>query len=173
MDCLRTAVRLGFQDVRCLYRRGEKEMPGRAEDKQHALEEGVRFNYFVAPVEFLGTDRVQAVRCLRTRPSEPDDTGRPRPVPIPGSEFDIPVDTLVLALGFDVRDEPARSAGLTLRRGRIPVDANLATTRPGLFAAGDAHHGPDLIVTAVNDARRAAAAIDQYLQQRPKPGAPT
>ena len=166
-DCVRTAVRLGYRQVRCLYRRSEKEMPGRAEDRKHAIEVGVRLDYLVAPVEFLGRDLVEAVRCIRTELGQPDESGRRRPVPIPGSEFDLPVDTVVLALGFEVQDQPARSASLPLQHGRISVDGNLATGRPGVFAAGDAQRGADLIVTAVNDGRRAAAAIDQYLQTYP------
>jgi glutamate synthase (NADPH/NADH) small chain len=174
MDCVRTAVRLGYQQVRCVYRRGEQDMPGRTEDRRHAVEEGVRFDYHVAPVEFLSgpapcptSDQVTAVRCVRTEPGERDASGRRRPVPVPGSQFDIEADTVVLALGFVVEAEPARSAGISVSDRIIGVNPDLSTNRPGVFAAGDARRGADLIVTAVNDGRRAAAAIDRYIRDLP------
>lgn len=159
MDCVRSAVRLGFARTVCLYRRTEAEMPGNRVDRGHAREEGVEFHFLAAPLRFEGRGRLERIVCQRVRLGAPDQSGRRRPEPEPGGEFTLEADTAVLALGYDVED-----AGLVSSDGRrIAVGADMATARPGVFAAGDAVNGADLIVTAVRDGRRAAAGIDDYL----------
>jgi len=176
MDCVRTAVRLGAQEVRCMYRRTEAEMPGRADERLHAREEGVITDFLVAPVRFLGDEggRVKAVEFRRMQLGEPDESGRRRPVPIEGSEFVVEADTVVLALGYSV-DRVFSDAlpGLEAdRQGRIAIDPQTGRTSvPGVFAGGDNVSGADLVVTALRDGRRAARGIDGYLRSLPKPAA--
>ena len=167
MDCLRTALRLGAEDVVCYYRRTEAEMPDGRLDRLHAIEEGVRIEYLVAPVRFMGDEdgRVRAMELQRMELGEPDDSGRRRPVPITGSEFTVPVDTVILALGY----WPDETIGKTTPElkthdyGLIDADETGRTSRPGVFAGGDAVTGPDLVSTAAAAGLRAAEAIDQYL----------
>lgn len=175
MDCVRTAVRLAAQagaaaTVSCVYRRTEAEMPGRAEERQHAKEEGVRFVFLEAPVRFnAGRDgRVASVTFVRMELGEPDASGRRRPIEIPGSEHDLPADTVVLALGYWCDEELAESAGLAHKSGRLLVDPETgATNVPGVFAGGDNVRGADLVVTAIADAKRAARAMADYLAAVP------
>jgi glutamate synthase (NADPH/NADH) small chain len=170
-DCLRTALRLGAEDVVCYYRRTEAEMPGSRRERQHAVEEGARIEYLVAPVQFFaGPDgRLAAIELQRMALGEPDASGRRRPVPQPGSEFTVAVDTVVLALGYWPDETIGKTTpGLTTHDyGLISAErANGATSRPGVFAGGDAVTGPDLVVTAVAAGYRAAEAIDDYLRAR-------
>lgn len=165
-DCVRTALRLGFQRVLCVYRRSEKELPGRLEDRRHAVEEGVEYLFLASPVRFLGQEKVKQVECIRMRLGEPDTSGRARPEPIPGSEFTLRADTVVLALGYRVEPALAQAIGLQMQDGLVHVDEEGATSRPGVFAAGDVVHGADLIVTAVRAGRAAARGIHRYLKQR-------
>jgi glutamate synthase (NADPH/NADH) small chain len=172
MDCVRTAVRLGAEEVTCVYRRTEDEMPGVVADRELAREEGVKFQFLCAPVRFIGDalGRVMAMECVWMKLGEPDASGRPRPVPIEGSEFTMYVDTVVLAIGY--WPDPLigeTTPGLeTHRWGLIVVDeATGQTSRSGVFAGGDNVHGPDLVVTAMAAGRRAAAAIDEYLHAEP------
>ncbi|MFQ6016073.1 MAG: NADPH-dependent glutamate synthase [Anaerolineae bacterium] len=171
MDCVRTAVRWGGEQVTCVYRRTEAEMPGRQEERIHAHDEGVGFEYLVAPVKFMGNDEgwVQAMECIRMELGEPDASGRRRPVPIEGSEFTVEVDTVVLAIGF--WPDPLlgeTTPGLETKKwGLIIADEETGrTSKEGVFAAGDNVHGPDLVVTAMAAARKAAAAMDEYLQTK-------
>jgi glutamate synthase (NADPH/NADH) small chain len=171
MDCVRTAVRLGATDVVCLYRRTEAEMPGNERDRALAREEGIEFEWLTQPIRFIGDEngRLGAVECIRMELGDADRSGRRRPVPIDGTEFTMPADTVVLALGY--RPDPLISEtteGLdTHDRGLITVDEQTgATTRPGVFAGGDDVVGPDLVVTAVAHGRRAAEAIHEYLVTR-------
>ena len=167
-DCLRTAVRLGAEDVTCFYRRTEAEMPGSRKERLHALEEGARIEYLAAPVRFLGDEHghVCALELQRMGLGEPDASGRRRPVPLAGSEFSVPVDTVVLALGYWPDELIGKTTtGLqTHDYGLITADARGQTSRPGVFAAGDAVTGPDLVSTAVAAGLRAAEAIDAYLK---------
>ena len=167
-DCLRTALRLGASEVTCYYRRTEAEMPGSRRERQHALEEGARIEYLVAPVRFLGDEAgcVRYVELQRMELGEPDASGRRRPVPVPGSEYTVPVDTVVLALGYWPDETVGQTTpGLqTHHDGLITTDADGRTTRRGVFAAGDAVTGPDLVCTAMAAGLRAAEAIDTYLQ---------
>jgi len=167
MDCVRTAVRLGASNVTCMYRRTEAEQKGRVEERTHAREEGVAFNYLTVPVRFTGEDgRVTAAECLRMQLGTPDESGRRSPVPIKGSEFRLPVDIVVLAIGYSPDDMMEKTTpGLrTTAWKTVRVDEDFATTRPGVFAGGDNVNGADLVVTAMADGRRAAVAIDNYLK---------
>lgn len=173
MDCVRTAVRLGAKNVTCVYRRTEAEMLGRAEERKNAREEGVRFEMLTLPTRILGNEngRVRAVECQRMQLGEPDETGRRRPIPVPGSEFLIPADTVVIAIGYGADPVvPQTTSGIrTDRKALIQVDEKGRTTRPGVFAGGDNVNGADLVVTALADGRRAAEAIHEYLMTLPAP----
>ncbi len=171
MDCVRTAVRLGAENVTCVYRRTEAEMLGRQEERHHAREEGVEFEFLTIPLRFLGENgHVTGVECQRMALGEPDETGRRRPIPIPHSEFVIPADTVAIAIGYNadplIRD--AAPGVATNRRNLVEVHPETyMTTRPGVFAGGDNVNGADLVVTALADGRRAAQAIHQYLESLP------
>jgi glutamate synthase (NADPH/NADH) small chain len=168
MDCVRSAVRTGADEVVCVYRRGEAEMGGRAEERVNAREEGVRFMYETIPVRFVGEEgHVRAVRFQQVELGEPDESGRRRPVPIIGSEFDEAADTVVVAIGYKVeklffQTTPGLEAS---ESGAIAASDDGRTSRPGVFAAGDSVRGADLVVTALADAKRAAEGIDRYLRE--------
>lgn len=167
-DCLRTALRLGADEVVCLYRRTEREMPGGLHDRQMARDEGAKYEFLTQPVRFIpGPDgRLAQIECIRMVLGEPDKKGRRKPVPVDGSNFIYEADTAILALGY--WPDPIigeTTPGLeTHNWGLIVVDKQtLATTRPGVFAGGDGVTGPDLVVTAMVAGRRAAVSIDTYL----------
>ncbi len=170
MDCVRTARRLN-QDtlVYCLYRRTEAEMPGRAEERVHAKEEGVHFEWLTAPVRVLGDARgeVSGLECIRMKLGAPDAKGRRSPVPIEGSNFVIECDTVVLAIGYSPEtDIPEQTRGLKATSwGTILVESEETgkTTREEIFAAGDNVRGADLVVTAVAAARSAAKTMHARL----------
>ncbi len=167
-DCARTAVRLGAEEVTIVYRRSAAEMPGTWEDRQQALEEGVRIEYLTAPVRFLGNDagQVRAMECVRMRLGAPDESGRRRPIPIEGSNFIMNVDTVILAIGFwpDPLIGETTPGLKTHKWGLIVIDPETCqTSREGIFAGGDAVRGPDLVVDAMADGRRAAEHIHAYL----------
>ena len=173
MDCVRTAVRLGAQEVTCVYRRTEKEQQGREEERVHAREEGVRFEYLAAPLRFEAGDdgRIARVHFGRMMLGEPDESGRRRPVPT-GEEFAVDAETVVIAIGYG-GDEGVVGAdgGINTNRALVEVDPEtFETTRPGVFAGGDAVNGADLVVTALADGRAAAKAIHGYLRSLPKQG---
>ena len=169
-DCLRSALRLGAEEVTCLYRRTEKEMPGGKKDRQMAKEEGAKYRFLTQPVKFIaGQDgRLAAVECIEMRLGEPDAKGRRKPVPVEGSNFSIAVDTAIKALGYWPDPIIGKTTpGLeTHDYGLVSVvdKETGATTRPGVFAGGDGVTGPDLVVTAMVGGRKAAQAIDKYLQ---------
>jgi len=168
MDCVRTALRLGSDEATVWYRRTEAEMPGNPRDRKLAIEEGARFEWLAAPVGLEADEngQVRAMRLVRMQLGEADASGRRRPIPIPGSEHTVEADTVVLALGYlPDADFVARIAGLdTEPDGRIRVDPLTgATSRPGIFAAGDNVLGPALVVDAVAHGLRAAEAIDSFV----------
>lgn len=171
MDCVRTAVRLGTKEVTCAYRRTEAEQKGRIEERVHALEEGVRFEYLAAPLRIhAGSNgKAESVDFSRMELGEPDESGRRRPVPT-GEEFNVRANTIVIAIGYGGDDEVTRMAqGIETKRALVEVDPEtFATSRPGIFAGGDAVNGADLVVTALADGRRAAKAIDEYLRGLPE-----
>lgn len=167
-DCLRTALRMGAEEVVCLYRRTLQEMPGGCHDRELAHEEGAQYQFLTQPVRFIAGDdgRLAEVECIRMELGEPDDSGRRRPVPIEGSNFIIQADNAVLALGYwpdPIIGETTPDLE-THKWGLIVVDPHTgATSKPGVFAGGDGVTGPDLVVTAMAAGRKAAKAIDQYL----------
>ena len=168
MDCVRSARRLGASEITLIYRRTEAEMQGRIEERTHAKEEGVRFEHLAAPVEVLrdASGRVHGLRCQRMELGEPDDTGRRRPQPVPGSEFDIAADMLVTAIGYNVEPEWGQILPDLVRDRWDRFVANPETMEsnlPAVFAGGDAVNGADLVVTALADGHRAAEAIEHYL----------
>ena len=167
MDAARTALRLGAETT-IVYRRTEKELPARVEEVHHAQEEGIQFAMLTNPVEILGDENgwVTGVRCIRMELGEPDESGRRSPVEVPGSEFDIETDTVIMSLGTSPNPLIAKTtAGLeTTRRGCLVADENGATTRPGVFAGGDAVTGAATVILAMGAGRKAAAAIHEYVQ---------
>jgi glutamate synthase (NADPH) small chain len=170
-DCLRSALRLGAEEVVCLYRRTEKEMPGGKHDREMAKEEGAIYRFLTQPVRFVaGEDgHLSGIECIQMVLGEPDAKGRRKPVPVENSNFMVEADTAVLALGY--WPDPVigeTTPGLETRNwGLIVADrATGATSREGVFAGGDAVTGPDLVVTAMVAGRKAAAAIDDFLSNK-------
>jgi glutamate synthase (NADPH/NADH) small chain len=175
MDSVRTARRLGATSATILYRRSRDELPARAEEVHHAEQEGVKFEYLVAPVEVLADENrwVRGVRCIRMALGEPDESGRRRPEPIPGSEFELECDMVVMALG--TRSNPVltqTAPDLELNQwGYIVTDENGMTSMPGVFAGGDIVRGAATVILAMGDGKRAAMAIHAYLTP-PEPTSP-
>ena len=166
MDAARTALRLGAETT-IVYRRTENELPARKEEVHHAKEEGIDFQMLTNPVEILGDEKgwVRAIKCIRMELGEPDASGRRSPVPIPGSEFEIPTETVIMALGTAPNPLIVNTTkGLqATRRGGLEADAEGRTTREGIFAGGDAVTGAATVILAMGAGRKAAAAIDEYL----------
>jgi len=167
MDSSRTALRLGAAESIIVYRRGEEELPARAEEVHHAKEEGIRFQFLTNPVELIGEDgRLKGMRCVRMELGEPDDSGRRRPVPIEGSEFVVEADTVVIAIGNGPHPLiPQTTEGLELNRwGNIVADPETGqTSKVGVFAGGDIVTGAATVIEAMGAGKRAAAAIDAFL----------
>ncbi|MGH2633424.1 MAG: FAD-dependent oxidoreductase, partial [Tepidiformaceae bacterium] len=171
MDCVRTAVRLGAEKVTCVYRRTEKEMLGRAEERKNAREEGVEFAMLTLPTRIIGDadGHVVSVELQKMELGEPDESGRRAPRPIPGSEYIVPADAVAIAIGYGADPlVPQTTNGLrSNRKALIEIDKTGRTSRPGVFAGGDNVNGADLVVTALADGRRAAEAIAAYIEGRP------
>ncbi len=167
LDCARTARRLGAE-VSLFYRRSRELMPSRTEEIDHAIEEGVDLQCETTPVRIVGDGRVEAMECTRLGPGEPDESGRASPVAIPGSEFTIDCDTVIIAIGFGVNPTVSRSApDLRVdKRGVVWTDEHLATSKRGVFAGGDLATGGATVIIAVAQGRRAAKSIDAYLNGR-------
>ncbi|MBU2721284.1 FAD-dependent oxidoreductase, partial [Acidithiobacillus ferridurans] len=167
MDCLRTAIRQGARQVTCVYRRDEENMPGSRREVANAREEGVHFLFHRQPVEVVGdaASGAQGVRLVETRLGEPDARGRRHPEIIPGSEQVLDADVVIIAFGFDPSPAPwfAEHHITTDSRGRISTNAQFQTSNPRIFAGGDMRRGSDLVVTAVDEGRRAAQGILDYL----------
>jgi glutamate synthase (NADPH/NADH) small chain len=165
VDVAREAVRLGASEVTMLYRRTRAEMPAYAHEVAEAEAEGVQFGWLTLPVRYLGAERVEAVECRRAELGPPDASGRRRPVEVPGSEFLVPADTVVEAIGQRPRAEfLAWIEGLELEGGRIVVDPETGRTgNAKYFAAGDAVNGGATVVEAVRAAKVAARGIDTWL----------
>ncbi|WP_455379719.1 FAD-dependent oxidoreductase [Acidihalobacter prosperus] len=168
MDCNRTAIRQGAASVTCAYRRDEDNMPGSRREVINAREEGVEFLFNRQPVEIIGNGRVEGVKTVTTKLGEPDQRGRRRPVPIPGSEEVIPADQVIVAFGF--RPSPPawmNEHGIELHSdGRVITSSKhyaFQTSNEKLFAGGDMVRGSDLVVTAVFEGREAAQGILDYL----------
>ncbi len=169
MDAARTALRLGAE-VMIVYRRTEKELPARVEEVHHAKEEGVEFHMLTNPVEVLGDERgwVRGIRCVRMELGEPDASGRRSPVVIPNSEFDLPVDVVIMSLGTSPNPLiAATTKGLDINKHQcIVADDNGATSRPGIFAGGDIVTGAATVILAMGAGRKAAKAIDEFIKSK-------
>ncbi|MDD3164564.1 MAG: NADPH-dependent glutamate synthase [Oscillospiraceae bacterium] len=168
IDAARCARRMGAE-VTIVYRRTLAESPARLEEIHHAQEEDIAFRLLTNPVAFIGENgKLTGVKCVQMALGEPDESGRRRPVEISGSEFVIPADTVVLSIGTSFSDDiTANTEGVsTGKRGGIDVDDCGATSRPGVFAGGDAVTGPATVVAAMGAGKRAAAGIHQYLSKK-------
>lgn len=171
MDAARTALRLGAE-VHVVYRRTEAELPARKEEVHHAMQEGIIFDMLTNPEEIIGNEKgwVSAMKCIKMELGEPDASGRRSPVPVEGSEFEIETDTVIMALGTSSNPLIAKTtAGLeTTRRGGIAADETGVTSRPGVFAGGDAVTGAATVILAMGAGRTAAKAIDNYIKNHIK-----
>lgn len=171
MDAARTALRLGAEHVYIVYRRSEAELPARAEEVHHAKEEGIDFRLLNNPIEVIGDENgwVKELRCIKMELGEPDESGRRRPVPIEGSEFNLPVDTVIIAIGTGANPIIGTTTpGMdTNKKGYIVANAETgATTKPGVFAGGDIVTGAATVILAMGAGKKAAKAIDEYLQEK-------
>ncbi len=170
MDSARTALRLGAEESIIVYRRSEQELPARAEEVEHAKEEGIQFHLLTNPVRFIEKDgAIAGAECIRMELGEPDESGRRRPIPIPGSEFTIEADTVVIAVGNGPHPlVPRTTPGLELtRRGNIVADPETGqTSKEGVFAGGDIVTGAATVIQAMGAGKHAAVAIDRYLQEK-------
>ena len=170
MDCNRTSIRQGAESVSCAYRRDEANMPGSKREVLNAKEEGVQFLWNRQPVEIVGESHVEGVKVITTRLGEPDERGRRRPEPVPGSEEIIPADQVIIAFGFRPSPQPWFSdfSITTDERGRVkaPDDSEFPfqTANPKIFAGGDMVRGSDLVVRAIFEGRNAAEGILDYLE---------
>ncbi|AQT69418.1 Glutamate synthase [NADPH] small chain [Anaerohalosphaera lusitana] len=168
MDAARTAVRLGAEEVYLIYRRSEAEMPARVEEVHHAKEEGIIFKTLQNPKRILGDGDgyVKSLECLKYELGEPDDSGRRRPVPIEGSEFEIDVDTVIVAIGNGANPLIGQTTpGLEMNKwGNIVVDEDCKTSLDGVYAGGDIVLGAATVILAMGQGRIAAAAMNDYLK---------
>lgn len=166
MDALRVCKRLGAEKVYCVYRRTKTESPARAEELHHAEQEEIEFHWLTAPVEILndGSGNVRAMRCVRMELGEPDESGRRRPVPIAGSEFEFETDMVVFAIGTNANPIIGQTSNLKLNsRGYIETDENFATSMAGVYAGGDIVTGAATVIEAMGAGRRAARSMRAYL----------
>jgi glutamate synthase (NADPH/NADH) small chain len=167
MDALRVSKRLGAENVYCVYRRSRAEAPARAEEVHHAEEEGIEFHWLTAPVEVLddGKGNVRGMRCIKMELGEPDDSGRRRPVPVKGSEFEFVCDQIVFAIGTNANPIIGQTCNLRLnKRGYIDTDENLQTSMAGVFAGGDIVTGAATVIEAMGAGRKAARSMKRYLR---------
>jgi glutamate synthase (NADPH/NADH) small chain len=169
MDSARTALRLGAEKVYLIYRRSREEMPARIEEIHHAEEEGVIFKYLTNPIRYIGDahGRVRGAECLRMELGEPDSSGRRRPVPVPGSEHVVDVDTVVVAIGNGPNPLLTKTtSGLETKKGGklATKDATGRTSIEGVWAGGDIIRGAATVILAMGDGRAAATAMDDYLR---------
>ncbi len=169
MDAMRVSLRAGAEKVSCVYRRTRAESPAREEEITHAEEEGIEFHWLTAPVEILddGEGKVRAMRCIRMELGEPDDSGRRRPVPVEGSEYEFPTDTVVYAIGTNANRIIGQTSELEMNdRGYIKTADNLSTSMAGVYAGGDIVTGAATVILAMGAGRTAAASIKDYLRIR-------
>jgi len=169
MDAIRSALRLGAKNAYVIYRRSEAEMPARAEEIKHAKEEGIQFLLLTNPVEFLGNENgwLKAARCIKMELGPPDESGRRRPVPIEGSEYELALDVAIIAVGTSSNPlVQSTTPDLKTRKGGyIECDPEtLKTSKVGVFGAGDIVTGAATVILAMGAGRKAARAIDEYLR---------
>lgn len=170
MDAARTALRLGSESI-IVYRRSEEEIPARAEEVHHAKEEGVNFQLLTNPIAIESDERgwVTGIRCVKMALGEPDASGRRRPSPIEGSEFTIPCDTIIMSLGTSPNPlirSTTKGLETTSWGGLIVKEESGETSRPGIFAGGDAVTGAATVILAMGAGKQAAAAIHEYIQSK-------
>ncbi|MGE5569743.1 MAG: NADPH-dependent glutamate synthase [Rhodospirillales bacterium] len=173
MDAARWAKRLGSESI-IMFRRGRAELRARLEEIEHAEEEGVQFEFLAVPVRLFGDENgvLKEMEVQRMQLGEPDESGRPRPVPIPGSEYRIPVDTVVMAIGQSPNPTVQRATPtLITKRGKIVIDEAGRTSLPNVFAGGDVVRGGATVILAMRDGRAAAEAIDRELRPKAKASA--
>jgi formate dehydrogenase beta subunit len=167
IDCARSSIRLGFDEVIIAYRRSRKEMPAEDFEVEAALEEGVKFHFLVAPQRVIAEgNKVVGLECLKMQLSEPDESGRRRPTPIAGSEFILECDTIIPAIGqYSSLDFLTLSDGIEVTKWNTikVIDDLYMTKKEGVFAAGDCQFGPDTVVRATSEGRTAAIMMDRYL----------
>lgn len=170
MDAARTAIRLGAEEAHIVYRRSEAEMPARVEEVEHAREEGIIFNLLTNPVEIIGNEKgwVTGLKCISMKLGDLDSSGRQRPLPIDGSEFTLPMDVVVVAVGQGPNPLIPRTTKAleTNKSGNIIADETGATSMPGVFAGGDVVTGAATVILAMGAGKTAAEAIDSYLQSK-------
>ncbi len=171
MDAARTALRIGAKEVTVVYRRSRKEMPARLEEIGHAEEEGVKFEFLVNPIKFIGDENgwIKEAELIRMELGEPDESGRRRPIPIEGSNFRISIDNAIIAIGQASQPIVAQTTpGLKLnKKGYIVVDEKTGkTTREGVFAGGDIVTGAATVISAMGAGRKAAKAIHEYITNK-------
>ncbi|HEU0203343.1 MAG TPA: NADPH-dependent glutamate synthase [Burkholderiaceae bacterium] len=166
MDAMRVCLRLGAEKVACVYRRSQAECPARAEEVHHAMQEGVEFHWLTAPVEILDDSAggVRGMRCVRMELGAPDASGRRRPVPVAGSEYEFEADLVVYAIGTNANPIIGQTSKLALdKRGYIATDENLATSMAGVYAGGDIVTGAATVIEAMGAGRKAARSMKAYL----------
>jgi glutamate synthase (NADPH) small chain len=174
MDSARTALRLGAKST-IVYRRSRKEMPARAEEIHHAEEEGVVFHLLTNPVRILSdhNHKVLGMECLRMELGEPDASGRRRPVPVQGSEFVVEADTVIIAIGNSPNPlVPQTCPEISISKwGTIVADPEtMATSKPGVYAAGDIVSGAATVISAMGQGKKAARSIHRYMTGEEPPG---
>ena len=176
MDCARTSLRLGAKKSVILYRRSDAELPARREEVHHAKDEGVHFELLAAPVKFIGDDcgNVKQIEAIRMQLGEPDASGRRRPIKIPGSEFRVDCQNVLIAIGQSPNPlVPMTTPNLkTTKDGTIAVDENGRTSKKGVFAGGDIASGAATVILAMGDGKRAAKAMHKYMTEDPSWPAP-
>jgi glutamate synthase (NADPH/NADH) small chain len=178
MDAARTALRLGADNVYIVYRRSMDELPARREEVEHAEEEGIEFRLLCNPIEILGYNNphdasdpkngfVKGIKCIKMELGEPDEKGRRRPVEIPGSEFEIDVDTVIISIGTSPNPLiKSTTEGLEVNsRGGIIINEDGLTSRNGVYAGGDAVTGAATVISAMGAGKVAANAIDKYFNK--------
>ena len=167
MDAARTALRLGAETVSIVYRRGREEMPARAEEIHHALEEGIKLELLTNPIEMIGNESgsVTALKCIRMQLGEPDASGRRSPIPVEGSEFILPADMVIVALGTSPNPmiKDSCEALETSKKGTLVVDENMQTSLEGVYAGGDAVTGAATVILAMGAGRKASHSILEKL----------
>ena len=167
-----TRMRLGAEHVYIIYRRSEAELPARREEVHHAKEEGIEFMLLNNPVKINGDENgsVKSIECIKMELGEPDASGRRRPIPIEGSNFEIPVDTVIMSLGTSPNPLiRTTTEGLEANKhGCLIADDKMATTREGVYAGGDAVTGAATVILAMGAGKTAAASIDEYIQNKNK-----
>ena len=169
MDAARTALRMGSKKVMVIYRRTEKEMTARLEEYHHAKEEGIEFHWLTTPVRYIGDEEgwVKEMEVIKNKLGEPDESGRRRPVPIPGSENRMKVNMVIVAIGTTPNPLVAKTTGLkTGRHGVVIADENGRTSREGVWAGGDIVTGAATVILAMGAGKKAAQDMDKYLKEK-------